>query len=141
MYNQTARLPIEEKVLSKSTLLDRVITLVYKLLLFRESVRVAIKRAQEKMRQSYSVQQSTKFQVGDQVLYNDNPNYYTKLENKQIGLWTIMEVLYNGIYKVADHMGVRKQPINRDHLSYKKFIYGIDKFYIRFIYVFNNIII
>ena len=69
------------------------------------------------MRQDYSVQQSTKFQVGDQVLYDDSPNYHTKLEKKWIGPWTVMEVLYNGTYKVADHMGVRKQPINGDHLK------------------------
>ena len=50
MYDQTARLPIKEKVLSKSTLLDRVITLVHKLLIFRKSAKIAIKRAQEKMR-------------------------------------------------------------------------------------------
>ncbi len=50
MYGRIARLSIEEEVLSKSTLLDRVITLVYKLPLFRESARIAIKRAQEKMR-------------------------------------------------------------------------------------------
>ncbi len=55
-------------------------------------------------------------------MYDDNPNYHTKLEKKWIGPWTIMEVLYNRMYKVADHMGVWKQPINEDHLKmyYKK---------------------
>ncbi len=106
MYGRTARLPLEEEVLSRNTLLDRVIMMVHKLPIFRESARIAIKRAQEKMRLDYPVQQSTKFQVGDQVLYDDSPNYYTKLEKKWIGPWTIMEVLYNGMYKVADHMGI-----------------------------------
>ncbi len=55
MYGRTARLPIKGKVLSKNTLLDKVITLVYKLPLFKESVRIAIKRAQKRMRQDYSV--------------------------------------------------------------------------------------
>ena len=45
MYGRTARLPIEREVLSRNTLLDRVIILIHKLLLFRESVRIAIKRA------------------------------------------------------------------------------------------------
>ncbi len=117
MYGRTTRLPLEEEVLSRTTLLDRVITMVHKLPIFRESARIAIKRAQEKMKQEYSVQQSIKFQVGDQVLYDDSPNYHTKLEKKWIGPWTVMEVLYNGTYKVADHMGVRKQPINGDHLK------------------------
>src|SRR6266496_5741099 len=117
MYRRTARLPLKEEILSRNTLLDRVITMIHKLPIFRESARIVIKRAQEKMRQNYSVQQSTKFQVRDQVLYDDSPNYHTKLEKKWIGPWTVMEVLYNGTYKVADHMGVRKQPINRDHLK------------------------
>src|SRR6266511_5756336 len=117
MYEKTARLSLEEEVLSRNTLLDRVITMVHKLPIFRKNTRIAIKRAQEKMRLDYPVQQNTKFQVGDQVLYDDSPNYHTKLEKKWIGPWTIIEVLYNGTYKVADHMGVRKQPINRDHLK------------------------
>src|SRR6266542_2767058 len=108
MYERTARLLLKGEVLSRNTLLDRVITMIHKLSIFRESVKIVIKRAQEKMRQDYSVQQNTKFQVGDQVLYDDSPNYHTKLEKKWIRLWTIMEVLYNGTYKVADHMGVRK---------------------------------
>ncbi len=45
MYGRTTRLPIKRKAFSKSTLLDRVIILVYKLPLFRESARIAIKRA------------------------------------------------------------------------------------------------
>ena len=61
MYRRTARLPLEEEVLSGNTLLDRVITMVHKLLIFRKSARIAIKRAQKKMRQSYSVQQSIRF--------------------------------------------------------------------------------
>src|SRR6266542_2872650 len=85
MYERTARLPLEEEVLSKSTLLDRVIMMIHKLPIFRKSARIAIKRAQEKIRQDYSVQQSTKFQVGDQVLYDNSPNYHMKLEKKWIG--------------------------------------------------------
>ncbi len=56
MYRRTARLPLKREVLSRSTLLDRVITIVHKLPIFRESAKIAIKRAQEKMRQDYSVQ-------------------------------------------------------------------------------------
>ncbi len=50
IYRRTVRLHIKGKVLSKSTLLDRVIILIHKLLLFKESARIAIKRAQKKMR-------------------------------------------------------------------------------------------
>ena len=45
MYGRTARLLIEGEVLSRSTLLDRVITLVHKLPIFRESASIVIKRA------------------------------------------------------------------------------------------------
>ncbi len=55
MYDRTARLPIEGEVLSRDTLLDRVITLIHKLPLFRENAKIAIKRVQEKMRQDYLV--------------------------------------------------------------------------------------
>ena len=55
IYGRIARLPIKGEILSKSILLDRVITLVHKLPIFRENARIAIKRAQEKMRQDYPV--------------------------------------------------------------------------------------
>ena len=79
---------------------------MYKLPIFRESTRIAIKKAQEKMRQDYPVQQSIKFQVEDQVLYDDSSNYHMKLEKKWIGSWTVVEVLYNRMYKLADHMRI-----------------------------------
>ena len=55
IYGRTARLPIEREVFSKSKLLDRVITLVHKLSIFKESAKIVIKRAQEKMRQNYPI--------------------------------------------------------------------------------------
>src|SRR6266540_840300 len=45
IYGRIARLPIEGEVLSRNTLLDRVITLVHKLSIFRENAKTAIKRA------------------------------------------------------------------------------------------------
>ncbi len=58
------------------------------------------------MKDNYSVQQTKKFTVGDQILYDDSSSYYGKLEPKWVGLWTIVEVLYNSLYKVVDHVGV-----------------------------------
>ncbi len=55
IYSRIAKLLIKKKVLSRSILLDRVITLVHKLPLFRESARIAIKKAQDKMRQNYPI--------------------------------------------------------------------------------------
>ncbi len=45
IYGRITKLLIEEEVLSKSILLNRAITLIYKLLLFRKNVRIAIKKA------------------------------------------------------------------------------------------------
>jgi len=50
IYSQIARLPMEGKVCSKSTLLNRVITLIYKLPLFRKNARIVIKKVQKKIR-------------------------------------------------------------------------------------------
>jgi len=55
IYDRIARLPIEEKMLSRNTLLNRVIILIHKLPIFRENARIVIKRAQEKIRQDYPV--------------------------------------------------------------------------------------
>src|SRR6266508_2364766 len=55
MYGRIARLPLEGEVLSRNILLDRVIMMIHKLSIFRESARIAIKRVQEKMKQEYSV--------------------------------------------------------------------------------------
>ncbi len=44
MYGRIARLPIKGEVLNKNILLDRVITLIYKILLFRENAEISIKR-------------------------------------------------------------------------------------------------
>ncbi len=55
--------------------------------------------------------------MGDQVLYDDSLKYHRKLESKWIGSQTIIEVMYNESYKVANHMRVRAQPINDDHLN------------------------
>ena len=45
MYRRITRLLIEEEAFNKSILLDRVIILIYKLLLFRENAKIIIKRA------------------------------------------------------------------------------------------------
>ncbi len=55
IYGRITRLPIKGEILKKSTLLDRVIILVHKLPIFRESAWIAIKRAQKKIKQDYPV--------------------------------------------------------------------------------------
>ncbi len=58
------------------------------------------------MKTDYPVQQIKEFAVRDQVLYDDSSNYHSKLESKWVGLWSIVEILYNGLYKIADYVGV-----------------------------------
>ncbi len=69
------------------------------------------------MKQDYPVQQTIEFAVGDQVLYDNSPSYHSKLEHKWVGSWTVVGVLYNRTYKIADHIRVWTQPINGDHLK------------------------
>ena len=69
------------------------------------------------MKAVYQVQQTKEFAIEDQVLYNDNLRYHRKLKLKWVGPWTIIEVLYNRSYKIADHVGIQAQPINNDHLK------------------------
>ncbi len=44
IYGKTTRLSIEEELLKSIILLDRIVTLIHKLLLFKESARIIIKR-------------------------------------------------------------------------------------------------
>ena len=46
MFRRDLKLPIKEVTLSEKTILDRVIELIYKVPIFRESVKVAINRTQ-----------------------------------------------------------------------------------------------
>lgn len=117
VYGRKATLPIDRLSVKETTLWDRILQLIKQLPLFRASAKQAIRQAQEEMRRQYKIQEPKLFQIGDQVLYDDTPNYHTKLEHKWVGPWTVTEVLYNGTYKVADHIGVRKAPINGDHLK------------------------
>jgi len=55
IYGKIARLLIEREIFNKNTLLNKVITLIYKLLLFRENARIVIKKVQKKIRQDYSM--------------------------------------------------------------------------------------
>ena len=53
--------------------------------MIRESAKVTIKRAQQKIKHDYPVQQIKEFAVGNQVLYDDSSNYHSKLESKWVG--------------------------------------------------------
>ncbi len=44
MFERDLKLPIKEAMLSKTTILNQVIKLIYKVLIFRESAKVAINR-------------------------------------------------------------------------------------------------
>ena len=55
------------------------------------------------MKADYQMQQTKGFIIGNQVLYDDNSKYHRKLKSKWVELQMIMGVLYNKLYKVADH--------------------------------------
>ncbi len=82
MFERDLKLPIKEITLSKETILDRIIELIHKASIFRESIRAAINRVQQRIKANYLVQQTKKFAVKDQVLYDDSLNYHGKLDSK-----------------------------------------------------------
>jgi len=82
MFGRDLKLPIKKITLSEKTILDRVIELIHKVPIFRESAKVTINRAQQKIRANYQIQQTKKFTIEDQVLYVDSSNYHEKLESK-----------------------------------------------------------
>jgi len=55
MFERNPKLPIKGVVLTERTILNRVIELIHKVLIFRESVKVAIKRVQQRMMINYPV--------------------------------------------------------------------------------------
>ncbi len=55
MFRRDLKLPIKKVILSENSILDRVIELIHKVPMIRESAKVAIKRAQQRMRCNYSV--------------------------------------------------------------------------------------
>ncbi len=82
MFGKDLKLSIKKVVLLEKTILDRVVELIHKVPIFRESAKVTINRAQQKIRANYQIQQTKKFTIEDQVLYVDSSNYHEKLESK-----------------------------------------------------------
>src|SRR6266498_5963033 len=90
MFGRDLKLPIKEVKSTEKSILDRVIELIHQVLMIRESAKVTIKRAQQRMKHDYPVQQTKAFAIRDQVLYDDSPNYHSKLESKWVGPWTVV---------------------------------------------------
>ncbi len=55
IFERNLKLPIKEITLSRNTILNRVIELIYKVPIFRESVKVAINRTQQKINANYQM--------------------------------------------------------------------------------------
>ncbi len=55
MFERDSKLPIKEATLLRKTILDWVIELNYKVPIFRKSAKIAINRAQQKMKANYQV--------------------------------------------------------------------------------------
>src|SRR6266542_4613273 len=88
----------------------------------RDRTKMAIKRAQQSMKNAYPVK-STKqtFKMEDQVTMWWTP---TRTQGKFVprhkGSYEIVAILENSIYKLADEYGTLKAPINRDLLKLYK---------------------
>ncbi len=55
MFRKTPKLSIKKIILLEKTILNRVIELIHKVPIFRESTKVAINRAQQRMKANYPV--------------------------------------------------------------------------------------
>jgi len=55
IFRRNLKLPIKEAILSKKIMLDRVIELIHKVLIFRENAKVAINRVQQNIKANYQV--------------------------------------------------------------------------------------
>ena len=92
------------------------------LLRLRDRTKMAIKRAQQSMKNAYPVK-STKqtFKMEDQVTMWWTP---TRTQGKFVprhkGSYEIVAILENSIYKLADEHGILKVPINGDLLKFYK---------------------
>jgi len=101
---------------------DRMMQIVEGLSRLHDRAKIAIKRAQQSMKNAYSVK-STKqrFKIGDQVTMWWTP---TRTQGKFVprhkGSYEIVAILENSIYKLADEHGILKVPINGDLLKFYK---------------------
>ncbi len=55
IFEKNLKLPIKKTMLSRNTILDRIIELIHKVSIFRENAKVAINKAQQKIKANYSV--------------------------------------------------------------------------------------
>src|SRR6266542_5358004 len=85
MFGRDLKLLIKEVMSTEKSILDKGIELIYQVPMIRESAKVTIKRAQQRMKHDYPVQQTKEFAIRDQVLYDESPNYHSKLELKWVG--------------------------------------------------------
>ena len=88
----------------------------------RDRAKMAIKRAQQLMKNAYLVK-STKqiFKIGDQVTIWWTPAHTQgKFIPQRKGPYEIVAILGNGTYKLADEHGTLKIPINEDLLRLYK---------------------
>ncbi len=68
MFKRNPKLPIKKVTLSKTTILERIIELIYKVSIFRKSAKTIINKVQQKIKVRYPVQQLKEFAIENQVL-------------------------------------------------------------------------
>ena len=102
------------------TLKERVETLMEELPIKRNEAHQKVKIGKEKMIANYSPKDPHQFKVGDKVWYYNaakEKQYSDKLEPKMGEPMIIEDVLLNGSYRIGNHVGTLKTPINGDKLS------------------------
>ncbi len=108
--------------LPRQTLWDHMKNMAEGMPRLRDRAKMAIRRAQEKMKNAYPVQMTKQsFKIGDKVtMYWKPAETQGKFVPRRRGPYDIIGVLGNGTYKLADEKGVLKAPINGDLLKLYK---------------------
>ena len=117
-YGRGTTWPNEE--IPKIDLKEHVENLMNKLPINRNQALQKVKEGKAKMIAKYNPKDPHQFKVGDKVWYYNaakEKQYSGKLEPKMGDPMTIEEVLLNGSYRIGNHMGTLKTPINGDKLS------------------------
>ena len=101
---------------------DRMMQIVEGLPRLRDRAKMAIKRAQQSMKNAYPVKFTKQsFKIGDQVTMWWTPaRTQGKFVPRRKGPYEVVAILGNGTYKLADERGTLKAPINGDLLRLYK---------------------
>src|SRR6266540_4226941 len=120
VYGIQPQFPVDQ--FQSQNLWDRMMQIVKGLPKLCDRAKMAIKRAQQSMKNTYPVKSTKqKFKIRDQVTMWWTPaSTQGKFVSQRKGSYEIVVILENGTYKLADERRTLKAPINGDLLKIYK---------------------